>query len=42
MVAPGKTAGAGPTPQQQRKKYWEDKCADLRDFHDDLRDASDK
>jgi len=29
------------TPQLQRKKYWEEKAQDLRQEHDDLREASD-
>jgi len=30
-----------PTPQQRRKKYWEDKAVDLRQDHDGMRDAND-
>lgn len=29
------------TPQLQRKRYWEEKARDLREEHDDMKDASD-
>lgn len=30
-----------PTKQLEKKHYWEQKAADLRDIHDDMRDAND-